>query len=453
MSKQEPLKIVSFKAENIMKLSAVSIVPKDNMIEITGKNGAGKSSILDSIVMALTGGKSIPEKPIKSGKDKGKIVLDLGMYQITRSFTPDNSYLKIETVDGSTIKSPQKFLDELVGSISFDPLDFINRDQKEQRRVLLELIGVNVDDLDNKKKLIYDERTAIGRDLKSAEASLKGLVYDSNIKQTTEVSISDLTTKLQETMQFNSQWDADAQKNEVIKSQAMRNRASIKEMEETIQKIKDENVLLKDKYDTTLERLNANPKIDIDELQLQISGIDEKNKTIRNNQSYLVAKQSKDDCQSLYDSKTEELSNIETQRNELLSSATMPVEGLSFNESELLYNNIPLSQASDGEKLMIGLGISMALNPTLRVLRIKDGSLLDSDNRQIIKDKIKDKGFQLWMESVSSDKSVGIFIEDGGIVAIDGEPQVKEVVKHHAAKTKEVAKSETKPTPETPDDW
>jgi hypothetical protein len=99
----------------------------------------------------------------------------------------------------------------------------------------------------------------------------------------------------------------------------------------------------------------------------------------------------------------------------------MPVPGLSFNESELLYNDIPLSQASDGEKLMIGLGISMALNPKLRVLRIKDGSLLDESNRQIIREQLKDKDYQLWFESVSSDKSVGIFIEDGGVVAIDGE--------------------------------
>jgi hypothetical protein len=70
---------------------------------------------------------------------------------------------------------------------------------------------------------------------------------------------------------------------------------------------------------------------------------------------------------------------------------------------------------------MIGLGISMALNPKLRVLRIKDGSLLDESNRQIIREQLKDKDYQLWFESVSSDKSVGIFIEDGGVVAIDGE--------------------------------
>jgi energy-coupling factor transporter ATP-binding protein EcfA2 len=415
------MKILKFQAENVMKLSAVEIVPKDNMIEITGKNGAGKSSILDSIVMALTGGKAIPEKPIKKGADKGKIVIEIPGYQITRSFTKDNTYLKIEGVDGANIKQPQKFLDDLVGSISFDPLDFINRDQKEQRRVLLELIGVNVDALDAEKKEVYDDRTAIGRDLKSAEASLKDMVYDPDVKQTKEVSISDLVQKLQEAVDHNAQWEFDRQKVEELKNKAMSNKAEITKLEDEISILKLENIELRKQYDEKLAELDGTAKIDINGFQLQISEVDEKNKSIRDNLRYLAAKKVKDDCQEAYNTRTTQLNEIETRRNELLSTAKMPVPGLSFNESELLYNDIPLSQASDGEKLVIGLGISMALNPKLRVLRIKDGSLLDESNRQIIREQLKDKDYQLWFESVSSDKSVGIFIEDGGVVAIDGE--------------------------------
>jgi putative cofactor-binding repeat protein len=83
---------------------------------------------------------------------------------------------------------------------------------------------------------------------------------------------------------------------------------------------------------------------------------------------------------------------------------------------------------------MISLGISMALNPTLRVLRIKDGSLLDEKNRKIIYDRIKDNDFQLWYESVSTDRSVGIYIEDGEITSIDGIPVPKKEVKKKNSK-------------------
>ena len=97
----------------------------------------------------------------------------------------------------------------------------------------------------------------------------------------------------------------------------------------------------------------------------------------------------------------------------------IPVSGLTFSDDGLDYNNIPLSQCSDGEKLMVSMGISMALNPTLRVLRIKDGSLLGPKNMAILKETVKEEGFQLWIEMVqgrdryNKEGKVGIFIEEG----------------------------------------
>jgi hypothetical protein len=99
----------------------------------------------------------------------------------------------------------------------------------------------------------------------------------------------------------------------------------------------------------------------------------------------------------------------------------MPVEGLTFDATGLFYRGVPLEQASDGEKLMVSLGISMALNPTLRVLSIKDGSLLDEKNKSIIRKTLAEKkiedgeGYQLWYESVGTDGKAGILIEEGEV--------------------------------------
>jgi hypothetical protein len=84
-----------------------------------------------------------------------------------------------------------------------------------------------------------------------------------------------------------------------------------------------------------------------------------------------------------------------------------------------------LDQASDGEKLMVGMGISMALNPTMRILRIKDGSLLGPANLKILSDMVKDKGYQLWLERVSgrdeyeAKGKVGVFIEEGEVEGLE----------------------------------
>ena len=457
--KSDSMKILRFYAENVLKLKAVEIVPKDNMVEIRGKNASGKSSILDSIVMALAGGKSIPEKPINKGAEKGKIVIELPMYKITRSFTKDNSYLAIEAVDGSKVKSPQKFLDDLVGSISFDPLEFINKEGTEQRRVVLELIGVDVDALDKEEKELRDQRTIIGRDVKSAKATLDSLTFDQEVGVAEEVSVTDIAGQMNADMEFNVKWDALNTSNESRKEQAKANRQKIEEYKVEIAKLETANDKLKTEYQTTLAELNAEPKRDISDVQSQIAVAEDKNRKIRSNKLYLEAKEKHADQTRLYDSKTSEIESVEKKRKEALEGAKMPVAGLTFDESGLLYEGIPLAQASDGQKLMIGLQISMALNPTLRVLRIKDGSLLDNDNRAIIREIIKDQDFQLWMESVSDDKNVGIFIEDGGVVAIDGKAQAKPkevkkiVAMKEEKKEEEVVKEGVKSGIAAPEEW
>jgi DNA repair exonuclease SbcCD ATPase subunit len=471
------MRIVKFQAENILKLSAVEIVPQDNMILITGKNGAGKSSILDSIVMALAGGKTIPGQPIKKGADKGKIILEvdeLGIV-VTRSFTKDNSYLKIEKKDGSIVKSPQKFLDDLIGNISFDPLDFINNHkEKEQRDILLQLIGINVDELDQQEKILRDARTVIGRDVTRTDAICKSAEHYPEITETEEVTIADLSQQLTEAVNFNNNWDNENTNNEALKEKAKNNRqlvlnkkAEIEKLQTEITDLEAENQTLKTEYTEKFNSLTTNHKKDISNIQLQMSELEAKNIKIRANTKYQTAIADYKKFESEYNLFTKQIEAVESQRKQLLSSAVMPVPGLSFNDTCLTYNDIPLAQCSDGEKLMVSLAISMALNPKLRVLRIKDGSLLDETNRQILQDQIKNKDFQLWMESVSSDKKVGVFIEEGEVVAIDGKtvdkpvdkplPKVaKNGKKTDAPKSQETQPAEgvaDKPQPKVPEDW
>ena len=59
------MKIVKLTAENFMRLVAVEITPQGNAIMITGKNAAGKSSVLDAIMAAFCGKKYQPAKPIR----------------------------------------------------------------------------------------------------------------------------------------------------------------------------------------------------------------------------------------------------------------------------------------------------------------------------------------------------------------------------------------------------
>lgn len=112
------MKIIELKAENIKRIKAVEIKPKDNLVIISGKNDQGKSSVLDSIWYALSWGdgrKKTP-KPIRKGEDKAKVRIDLGDIIVTRNWTDnEKSYLKVENKEGMQYKSPQQLLDRFMG--------------------------------------------------------------------------------------------------------------------------------------------------------------------------------------------------------------------------------------------------------------------------------------------------------------------------------------------------
>ena len=96
----------------------------------------------------------------------------------------------------------------------------------------------------------------------------------------------------------------------------------------------------------------------------------------------------------------------------------MPLEGLSFDDyGGITFGGFPLDQASQAEQLRISLEIAMAAQPELRIIRITDGSLLDSASLEAIRKAAADGDYQVWIESVDETGKVGVVIEDGEVVA------------------------------------
>jgi hypothetical protein len=102
-------------------------------------------------------------------------------------------------------------------------------------------------------------------------------------------------------------------------------------------------------------------------------------------------------------------------KNAAIAAAKFPVPGLTLGEEEVLIDGHPFSQAGKAQQIRTSIALAMALNPKIRVLRIMDGSLLDSDALKIVAEMAEEHGFQVWMEIVSEDGKAGIIIEDGHI--------------------------------------
>jgi hypothetical protein len=66
-------------------------------------------------------------------------------------------------------------------------------------------------------------------------------------------------------------------------------------------------------------------------------------------------------------------------------------------------------------KILRFTAIAMAANPELRVLRIKDGSLLDENGLRLVAEMADAGDYQVWIEQVDTSGKVGIVMEDGAI--------------------------------------
>jgi hypothetical protein len=118
---------------------------------------------------------------------------------------------------------------------------------------------------------------------------------------------------------------------------------------------------------------------------------------------------------------TLQMSAREEEKQRAIAAAQMPVDGLGFGDGVVTYNGVPLEQASSAEQLKVSLGIAMAANPKLRVIRIQDGSLLDDDSMAQVAAMAKDGGYQVWVEKVDTTGKIGVVIDDGMVVAVDGQ--------------------------------
>ena len=406
------MKIIELTAENIKRLKAVEIKPDAHLQIIGGRNSQGKTSVLDSIWLALGGGDASKStvRPIRDGEDHAIVRLDLGQFVVTRTWKGENSTLKVESAEGAKYSSPQSLLDDLVGKLSFDPLEFTRLSAKEQLAALLELVelDVDLDALAQQRAEIFEARTEVGRQIKNFEGQAVGL---GEVEQAPDVEVSaqDLIARILTAEQKQREY-------EDLKQDRTFNAIKLEDLTDKIAKLSNDRAMDADfiaKLDAMIANFPACEDVGI--LQTQLSEVETTNASIRRNAertsvASLIAARRSD-----WESASVALEKIDRTKSDSLAAAKFPVAGLGFNEDGVTFNDIPFSQASSAEQIRVSLAMAMSLNPKLRVIRILDGSLLDAENLAMISEMAQENDFQVWVERVGNADGVGVIIEDGEV--------------------------------------
>lgn len=394
------MKITQLTISNVKRIRAIDITPGGTVQIVGGRNAQGKSSVLDAIWLALGGGAAskATARPIRDGEDTASVRLDLGDYLVTRTWTGDKSTLTVTSPDGAKFSSPQKKLDGLIGSLSFDPFAFTLLPAKAQRDQLLSLVDLPFDpaDLDRRRAAIFEERTEVGRQGK-AIGLIPALIPD---VPNTEVSSAAILAELREAQ--------DAERtNEAAYQRAARAQGAREQAEAALEAARTEEA-------AALEAFKALPEVpDTAAIEQRLASVDETNRAVRANQDAATKQARFDELYAEYATLSDQLAALDREKAAGLEAATFPVPGLGFDADGVTYQDVPFSQASSAEQIRVSLAMAMALNPELRVIRILDGSLLDSDNLNLIADMATEHDYQLWIERVGDADADAIIIEDG----------------------------------------
>ena len=116
------------------------------------------------------------------------------------------------------------------------------------------------------------------------------------------------------------------------------------------------------------------------------------------------------------------LKENEEAKTKAIESAEFPVPGLAFGDDEVIYRGFPFAQVSNADQIRASVAIGMATNPELRVMRIKDGSLLDKKSMETIAEMAHAHDTQVWIECVDTTGKIGVYLEDGEVKTINDEP-------------------------------
>lgn len=398
-------KIINLRARNFLKLKAVDITPIGSVIEISGKNGAGKSSVLKAIWSVFANrevSKGIPS-PVRSGEESGSVSVDLGDMTVTRSWTGSDTYLRIENKSGAVYKSPQALLDKLKTSLSFDPLAFTRMAPKEQRATLLKILGIDLDAMDQERDGYFNARTEANREVKTLTAQMEPLQMLPVDLPKEQISAANLINKIREAEQNN-------QKICLVDQEIANKEREIIDLEKKLHQVKAE-------LETAINTRENLTEISVSDMEKQLQNIEELNKQIQKRQSLDDIFTRLKAFSQKSDELTEKMEHIDRMKKEALKSASLPMPDISLSSDGVLYRDIPLSQCSAAEQIRVSVAMGAALNPGLRVLCIEDGSLLDSTSRKIIEGLAEEKDMQVWIEVVDETGSSGIIIEDGEIVS------------------------------------
>jgi len=435
------MRVISYECHNVKRVSDIKFdLEGRHLFLVGGKNGQGKSSSLDGLLMALCGrsGMDYPEIALKDGENEGWVKVSLsgeseelhqpgGMTVELRLLRKRTGVVveefKILDSDGEEAPEPRTLLKRLYSLRSFDPLSFARMDKKSRKAMIEQLLDLDFTEERAKWKAIYEDRTSVNRDVSKAKAQLDGMPLHGDIE---EVSATELMTELDRRNRVNEENRATRFKSEEAARKLTTAAGVVASIQDRIAKLEAELASAEAAVNALSEssaKLSAESAALVDEetdsIRVQIRDVDANNAKARANKLRAETLKRYNDLSEEADTLTEKLKKIDDSVKKRTAEAEFPVPGMSLDAEGILFNGLPFEQASKREQIEASVDIGIALNPLLRLMVSQDGGALDDEAIETLDKKLANSDFQMVVEiatrSSSDEDLCAVVIKDGKV--------------------------------------
>lgn len=442
------MNIVELQVQNVLGVRAVHIRADGKPVVLGGENGAGKSSVLASIAYALCGERGMAAEAVRldaaptDGQPLASLVLDLGEIRVERTWRSreEGSRLVVSTTNGARYPSPQKLLDGFLSAVGVDLMSILTHDGRQLRDLLARLAGLTapLEALRLRRERAAEERKFAKRAAAEAATLLDRAPPVPDGAPAEEVDATAIFERVRAAAEVRRQNDAveRACKEATERLQATRRKylgmkheviEQINAARRKIVELEQQELVLGDaladeeaKLRPEVDRLDAQVLALVDppeeDLQLEVAQVQARNAAARarRHREELAAKSVA--ASAAVRAAETAVEQVDQEARALAASAKLPIEGLTLDDDGVRVAGVPWDQLSQGERIRMAVAVAVLADPKIRVLLIRDGSLLDERNLQLVEELCAKHGFQPWIERVGAGPEVTVVLEDGAVV-------------------------------------
>lgn len=416
------IKINQLEIENTKRVKAVKLEPSAvGLTVIGGRNGQGKTSILDSIAWCLGGDRFRPSQPQREGSvvpPHLKIELSNGLIVERKG---DNGSLKV--IDPNGNKAGQQLLNEFVEQFALNLPKFMQQTNKEKAETLLKIIGVGdrLYQLETEEQQLYNQRHAIGQIADQKAKYAKEMPLYTGVPKE-PVSASELIRQQQEILARNGENQRKRQFADKLKTDYVALDNQINVYREKLEELLKKQEQLSEDLRVATESAESLQDESTAELEANIADIEKINIKVRANLDREKAEIDAEEYKKQYDSLTEQITTVREAKTDLLKGADLPLDGLSVENGELTYNGFKWDSMSGSEQLKVATAIVRKLNPNCGFVLLDKLEQMDIETLSEFGKWLEQEGLQVIGTRVSTGDECSIIIEDGMAVPEEQKP-------------------------------